>query len=87
MFRRMCVFLFPAASDDVAKVTEIENKRLVLDALVRQALVQMRDGEYSLLPVMRFYAESKLEESGEDVRGLHTRAANHYGQINTLFCN
>jgi tetratricopeptide (TPR) repeat protein len=84
MFRRMCVFLAPATSDDIAKVTEIENKRPVLDALVRQALAQIRDGEYSLLPVMRFYAESKLQESGEDMDQLHLRAANHYEQINTL---
>jgi tetratricopeptide (TPR) repeat protein len=84
MFRRMCVFLAPASSDDIAKVTGIEKWRIALDALVRQALVQIRGDEYSLLPVMRFYAESKLEESGEDVLELHARATSHYKQIRTL---
>jgi predicted ATPase len=84
MFRRMSVFLAPASSDDIAKVTAIDKWRLALDALVRQSLVQMRDDEYSLLPVMRLYAEDKLKESGEDIPELHTRAVNHYGQMKTL---
>ncbi len=82
MFRRMSVLLAPATADDVAAVTEVA--RSSLDALVRRSLVQMSEGLYSLLPVMRMYAESKLEEAGEDPRPLHIRAVDHYRPQNTL---
>ena len=82
MFRRMSVFLAPASADDVAAVTEVS--RPSLDVLVRRSLAQMREGLYSLLPVMRMYADDELKEAGEDPRPLHLRAANYYGQQGTL---
>ncbi len=82
MFRRMSVLLAPASADDVAAVTEVS--RPSLDALVRRSLVQMREGFYSLLPVMRMYADDKLKEEGEDPRPLHVRAVDHYRPQNTL---
>ncbi len=79
MICRTAVFLAPASEADVTAVTEVA--RPALSELVKRSLVQMSEGEYSLLPVIRLYAESKLEEAGEDPRPLHLRAANHYGQM------
>ncbi len=58
--------------------------REVLDTLVKRSLVRMREGAYALLPIVREYALSQLEESGSDVRELHARAVNHYRQKGTL---
>jgi len=83
MFRRMYVFLAPASHEDIAAVTETPNPRPVLDTLVRRSLVRMREGAYSLLPIVRDYAQDKLTTTGQDPRDLHERAFNHYGQKNT----
>ncbi|MCX7840736.1 MAG: CHAT domain-containing protein, partial [Anaerolineae bacterium] len=58
--------------------------REALDALVRRSLVRMREGTYALLPIVREYALSQLEEAGEDARELHARAVIYYGQKGTL---
>jgi tetratricopeptide (TPR) repeat protein len=55
-----------------------------LDTLVKRSLVRMREGAYALLPIVREYALSQLEEAGGDVRELHVRAVNYYRQKGTL---
>ncbi|HEX7313532.1 MAG TPA: tetratricopeptide repeat protein [Pyrinomonadaceae bacterium] len=83
LFRRMCVFLAPAPADDIAAITETENPSPLLDTLVKRSLIRMRDGAYSLLPILRDYARDKLTTANQDPRALHERAVNHYGQKNT----
>jgi len=84
LFRQMSVFLAPAAFADIAAIlTEVPNARPVLDQLVRRSLVRLRDDGYALLPIVRQYAESKLEAAGPNLPELHERAANHYGQVGT----
>ncbi len=78
MFGRMCVFRAPASGDDIAAITETENPRPVLDNLVKRSLVRMREGAYSLLPIVRDYAEGKLTDEVQNPRELHLRAVNHY---------
>lgn len=84
MFRQMGIFLAPALVEDIAAIVGVENPRSVLDTLVKRSLVRMREGSYSLLPIVRDYAISKLEESGQDIRDLHARAADYYRQKGTL---
>lgn len=84
MFRQMGILLAPASAEDIAAITEITNPRPVLDTLVKRSLVRMREGAYALLPIVRVYAESKLEEVGHDPRKLHTRAFNYYSEKKTL---
>lgn len=83
LFRHMCVFLAPAPADDIAAVTDTPNPRPVLDTLVKRSLVRMREGAYSLLPIVRDYAQDKLTTAGQDPRELHERAAYHYSQKQT----
>jgi predicted ATPase len=76
-------------TDDRRPVTDdsrpmMVGTREVLDVLVKRSLVRMREGAYALLPIVREYALSQLEEAGGDVRELHTRAVNHYRQKGTL---
>jgi len=84
MFRRMCILLSPASIEDIAAITETPNPRPILDALIGRSLVRTREGAYSLLPIVRDYAQGKFADTDEDPRELHARAANHYGQKNTL---
>src|ERR1051326_8793388 len=84
MFRRMCVFLAPASAEDIAAITETENPRPVLDTLIKRSLTRMREGAYSLLPIVRDYAQDKLADAGQDPRELHERAVNHYAQKQTI---
>ena len=84
MFRRMCVLLSPADASDIAAITDTPNPRPVLDTLVKRSLVRLRDRAYSLLPIVRLYAQDKLTAAGQDPRELHTRAVNHYGQKQTI---
>lgn len=84
LFRQMCVFLAPAAIEDITAITTVENPRPVLDALVKRSLVRMREGAYALLPMVRLYAESKLTDAGQDTRELHRRAGQHYEQKGTM---
>jgi tetratricopeptide (TPR) repeat protein len=84
MFRRASVFLAPASLEDIAAITETDHPRPTLDTLVRRSLLRLREGRYSLLPIVRLYAESKLIDAGQDPRELHERAVNHYGQKNTI---
>jgi predicted ATPase len=84
LFRQLSILLVPASAEDIGAITTVENSRTVLDTLVKRSLVRMREGKYALLPVVRAYAESKLEEAGEDMRELHERAANHYREKKTL---
>lgn len=84
MFRQMGILLAPASAEDIAAITEISNPRPVLDTLVKRSLVRMREGAYALLPIVRVYAESKLEEVGQDPRELHARAIEYYLERKTL---
>ncbi|HYJ88034.1 MAG TPA: tetratricopeptide repeat protein [Pyrinomonadaceae bacterium] len=84
LFRQMCVFLAPAAVEDITAITTVENARPVLDTLVKRSLVRMREGAYALLPMVRLYAESKLADAGENPRELHRRAGQHYEQKGTM---
>ena len=84
IFRRMSVFLGPAVMEDIGAVTEAENAIAGLDNLVKRSLVRMREGAYSLLPIVRDYAQDKVREAGEDLRVLHRRAARHYFQKPTI---
>jgi len=84
MFRQMGILLIPAAADDIAAITTIETPRPVLDSLVKRSLVQMREGAYALLPIVRLYAESKLADAGQNPQEMHVRAMKHYAQKETL---
>jgi tetratricopeptide (TPR) repeat protein len=84
LFERMCVFLSPASLEDIAAITETINPGPVLDMLVKRSLIRMREGAYSLLPIVRAYAEAKLADTGQDQRALHARASTRYGRKNTL---
>jgi tetratricopeptide (TPR) repeat protein len=84
LFRQISILLSPASAEDIAVITETPNPRPVLDALVKRSLVRMREGAYSLLPIVRDYAQGKLADANQDPLELHTRAVNHYGQKNTL---
>jgi tetratricopeptide (TPR) repeat protein/predicted ATPase len=84
MFRRTSVFLAPASLEDIAAITETDNPRPVLDTLVRRSLLRLREGRYSLLPIVRDYAQDKLLAAGQDPIELHVRAVNHYGQKRTI---
>jgi len=84
MFRMMGVFLSPATSDDITAIAQIENSRTVLDTLVKRSLVRTRDGTYTLLPIVRDYAESRILEAHQVPAELHVRVANHYLKRGTL---
>ena len=84
LFRRMCVFLAPATAEDIAAVTEDAQSRKALDTLVRSSLVRMHEGSYSLLPVIKQYAESKLTDSGEEIVQRHLIAFTFFGEKETL---
>jgi tetratricopeptide (TPR) repeat protein len=84
IFQQMGAMLVPASGDDITAITKINNPRTVLDTLIRRSLVQMREGSYVLLPIVRDYAKSKLVEAGLDLRELHERAASYYTEKGTL---
>ena len=84
LFRQMSVLLSPAPVEDIAAITETPNPHPLLDTLVKRSLLRMRERAYSLLPIVRLYAESKLADTDQDPRELHERAVNHYGQKDTL---
>src|SRR5207253_1008493 len=62
----------------------ISQPRPVLDTLVRRSLVRFLEGHYTLRPIVRDYAESKLLEAGVNVFELHKRAITYYQGIKTL---
>src|SRR5205085_5113117 len=84
LFRQMSVLLSPATAEDIAAITETSNPHPLLDTLVKRSLIRMRERAYSLLPIVRLYAESKLADTDQDPRELHERAAYYYDQKETI---
>lgn len=84
MFQQMGALFVPASVEDISALTMLDVPESVLDTLVRRSLVQMREGTYALLPIVRDYAKSKLMEVGYDVRELHERAAAYYTSKGSL---
>ena len=85
MFCRMSAFLVPAMTDDIAALTTIPEPRSVLDTLVKRSLVRFREGHYSLLPIVREYAESKLMESQVNLVSIHLTFGKYFADKETDF--
>ena len=73
-----------ARDAEILLVNKVKLPRPVLDQLVRRSLVRSRGDGYSLLPIVRHYAESKLDAAGPHLPELHERAVSHYRQAGTI---
>lgn len=84
LFRQMGILLAPVILEDIAAITQFKNPYSVLGELVKRSLVRFREGKYALLPIVRDYAESRLDEAGQDSRELHVHAAQHFDSKGTI---